>query len=150
LFTQDRGVILADAGPAVTKTPPTVIAAAKSAAIALRLMSSPFMRRLSAAEFLLPTHRELLALGRCFLALTAAVAVHLLALARRLCPAADDAAMNPTGRAAEKATTTVQIFFFMCTFRHTRLRLNAAHARYQCEERPPHDQEEIRCGGAEA
>jgi hypothetical protein len=54
LFSQDRGVIFADAVPAVATTPPTVIAAAKSAAIALRRMLSPFMGWFSAAEFLLP------------------------------------------------------------------------------------------------
>jgi hypothetical protein len=118
LFTQDRGVILADAGPAVTKTPPTVIAAAKSAAIALRLMSSPFMRWLSAAELLLPARGELLALGRCFLALLPLqLPFTCLHWPAGCAPAADDVAMNPTGKAAEKATTTVQIFF-LCTSRH--------------------------------
>jgi hypothetical protein len=42
LFSQDRGVIFADAVPAVATRPPTVIAAAKSAAIALRFMLPPF------------------------------------------------------------------------------------------------------------
>jgi len=40
LFSQDRGVILADATPPEATTPPTVIATAKSAAIAFRLMLS--------------------------------------------------------------------------------------------------------------
>jgi hypothetical protein len=35
-------VILADAGPAVTKTPPTVIPAANSAAMTLRFIWTPF------------------------------------------------------------------------------------------------------------
>jgi hypothetical protein len=61
-------VIFADAVPAEATTPPTVIAAANSAAIALRRMLSPFMGWFSVAEFLLPSRREY------FLALAVAVA----------------------------------------------------------------------------